>query len=170
MSVPWRNSLSGERARRLALERRAGLEREAARPKIFINLASLEQIRKDASVTRDNLLTEEEMDTAAGSPEGQLPSPSATPAEEKAKAAGTGSFTGLDALHSRILLSLLRGDPVEAALKSAHLMPSVVADTINEALFDEIGDNVLECDGDTITLVEDYREDILQCMEAEANE
>ena len=146
-------------------------EREAARPKIFINLASLEQIRKDASVTRDNLLTEEEIDTAAGGPEGQLPSPSAAPAEEKeAKAAGAGSFEGLDALHSRILLTLLRGDPVEAALKSAHLMPSVVADTINEALFDEIGDNVLECDGDTITLVEDYREDILQCMEAEANE
>ena len=111
------------------------------------------------------------MPPAAGGPEGQLPSPSAAPAEEKeAKAAGAGSFEGLDALHSRILLTLLRGDPVEAALKSAHLMPSVVADTINEALFDEIGDNVLECDGDTITLVEDYREDILQCMEAEANE
>lgn len=41
-------------------------------------------------------------------------------------------------------------------------MPSVVADTINEALFDEIGDNVLECDGDTITLVEDYRDDLLK--------
>lgn len=42
------------------------------------------------------------------------------------------------------------------------MMPSVVADTINEALFDEIGDNVLECDGDTITLVEDYRDDLLK--------
>ena len=43
-------------------------------------------------------------------------------------------------------------------------MPSVVADTINGALFDEIGDNVLECDGSTITVVEDYREDILQLL------
>ena len=39
-------------------------------------------------------------------------------------------------------------------------MPSVVADTINEALFDEIGDNVLICDGDEIELVEDYRMDL----------
>ena len=43
-------------------------------------------------------------------------------------------------------------------------MPSVAADRINEALFDEIGDNVLECDGDAITVVEDYREDILQML------
>ena len=49
-------------------------------------------------------------------------------------------------------------------MKAAHLMPSVAADRINEALFDEIGDNVLECDGDAITVVEDYREDILQML------
>ncbi len=41
-------------------------------------------------------------------------------------------------------------------------MLSVVADTINGALFDEIGDNVLEEDGDTLAVVEDYREEILQ--------
>ena len=43
-------------------------------------------------------------------------------------------------------------------------MASVAADTMNEALFDEIGDNVLECDGENITLIEDYREDILQIL------
>ena len=35
---------------------------------------------------------------------------------------------------------------------------------INEALFDEIGDNVLECEGDRITLVEDYREDLARMI------
>ena len=44
-------------------------------------------------------------------------------------------------------------------------MPSVVADAINEALFDEIGDNVLTCEGDEITLVEDYREDLESILE-----
>ena len=39
-------------------------------------------------------------------------------------------------------------------------MASVVADTINEAMYDEIGDSVVECDGDDLTLVEDYREDL----------
>ena len=46
-------------------------------------------------------------------------------------------------------------------------MPSVVTDTINEALFDEIGDNVLECDGDEIALVEDYREEVTLILNGE---
>ena len=42
-------------------------------------------------------------------------------------------------------------------------MPSVVADTINEAFFDEIGDSVVEYDG-SLTLIEDYREDVASLM------
>ena len=53
---------------------------------------------------------------------------------------------------------------MDAYLRENYLMPSVVADSINEAFFDEIGDNVLECDGDTIAIVEDYREEILQML------
>jgi hypothetical protein len=40
----------------------------------------------------------------------------------------------------------------------------VVTDAINEALFDEIGDNALECDGDSIALVKDYREDVMDIL------
>ena len=43
-------------------------------------------------------------------------------------------------------------------------MPAVVADTINEALFDVFGDNVLDCDGDVLLAVEDYQEEILQML------
>lgn len=143
-------------------------EREAARPKITINLSSLEQIRQDAGITRDSLLTEEEMDS--GPNIGLMPPAVDDTAGSELEQANSGQFGALDARHSRILLALLHGKPIEEMLKADHLMPSVVADTINEALFDEIGDNVLECDGDTITLVEDYRKDILQCMEAETNE
>ena len=39
-------------------------------------------------------------------------------------------------------------------------MPSITADFINEALFDEIGDSVLLAEGDRLTLVEDYIEDL----------
>ena len=74
------------------------------------------------------------------------------------------SMHALDSTHVRLLLDLLQGKPVGETIKARHLMPSVVADTINGALFDEIGDNVLECDGSTITVVEDYREDILQLL------
>lgn len=155
-----------------AIRREKQAELEAARPKITLDLSSLEQIRQDADSTRDSLLTQEEMDLpAAGVPESLPPAPPAAPAESDGPGpAESGGFAGLDAAHSRILLALLRNEPVGAMLKAGHLMPSVVADSINEALFDAVGDNVLECDGDTITLVEDYREEILQCMEAQANE
>ena len=71
----------------------------------------------------------------------------------------------LDDVHARILLSVMRGEPVAGMIREKALMPSVVTDAINEALFDEIGDNVLMCEGDEITLVEDYREDLERILE-----
>ncbi len=79
-------------------------------------------------------------------------------------------FGALDAQDRQILLALLQEEPIEPYIKANHLMPAVVADTINEALFDELGDNVLECDGNTITVVEDYREDILQMLGGKTDE
>ena len=49
-------------------------------------------------------------------------------------------------------------------LAEHHRMPTVEADAVNEALYDEIGDSVLECDGDEIALAEDYREDLLRIL------
>lgn len=74
------------------------------------------------------------------------------------------AFPALSEPYKQILWNLLHGKSVDAYLRENYLMPSVVADSINEAFFDEIGDNVLECDGDTIAIVEDYREEILQML------
>ena len=63
-------------------------------------------------------------------------------------------------MHTQILLTVMRGESAAELIRQRFLMPSVVTDTINEALFDEIGDNVLECDGEEITFVEDYREEL----------
>lgn len=140
-------------------------QRQAARPEISLDLSSLVQIRQDADITRDSLLTEEEEISAEDSLGAQRITPPPDPAaEQQPEPVDGGEVTALAPLHSRILLALLRGEPAEDIWKAGHLMPSVVSDTINEALFDEIGDNVLECDGDTITLVEDYREDLLQLL------
>ena len=65
-------------------------------------------------------------------------------------------------------MALIHGRPIDTYIKADHLMPSIVADTINEAFFDEIGDNILECDGDAVTVVEDYREDILKMFGGKA--
>ena len=67
----------------------------------------------------------------------------------------------LDGMQIQLLRMLLRGEPVQELITTQHGMPSVIADAINEALFDFIGDTVVECDGKTITLVEDYRDNII---------
>lgn len=163
---------------------------EAAKPQIKINLSNLDQIRQEALLTRDSLLTEEEMGEAAE--EGRVqktPEPVLSGQEYREKAetghaereqaesewvgkAGeapweepdsmSGTFMGLDAVHRQILRALLEGKSAEPYIRANHLMPAVVADTINEAFFDEIGDTILACDGDVITVVEDYLEDVLQ--------
>ena len=158
---------------------------EAARPKITLDLSGLDRIRKDADVTRDSLLTDSEIDAesqATAQPQdadapqtsqpeaSEMPSPQDAHESINASAPSTSSlgasdapdaFGGrLDDIHRQILTALLNGEDARALIRANHLMTSIVADTINEAFFDEIGDNILECDGDTLTLVEDYREDV----------
>ena len=70
----------------------------------------------------------------------------------------------LDPVHHQILQALLAGKSAQPLIREHHLLPSVVTDAINEALFDEIGDNAMECEGEDITLVEDYREDVMDIL------
>ena len=149
---------------------------EAARPRITLDLSGLERIRKDAQTTRDSLLTEAELDLpgAGGMPDGPAAptpvpaaapaapaavpdAPAAAPAAPDAPEADEGP---LDAVQKRILAGLLRGEDVLPVIRAEHLMPALAADMINELLFDEIGDTVLDCDGDRLSVVEDYREDL----------
>ena len=152
---------------------------EAAKPKITINLSHLEQIRQDALVTRDSLLIEEELEKARGDVQEMKPQKKTSGGDEQKippieapenpviqdeTEDMAAAFPFLDRHHSQILFRLLRGESAENYIKAHHLMPSVITDRINEAFFDEIGDTILECDGDTITIIEDYREDILQML------
>ena len=54
-------------------------------------------------------------------------------------------------------------------MKTEHLMPSMTADAINEALFDEIGDTVLLCEDDRLLLVDDYIEELKQILGGTGN-
>ena len=166
---------------------------EAARPKITIDLSGLAQIRLDALRTQNALLTEEDrkeedapVETTAlvRAPRALCPEPpcnaapaqpqTSTPpmrqqcalcAEPHCNAAHAPSQSVLlDELQRALLRLLLEGKSTKELLRENHLMPSIVTDTINEALFDEIGDNVLECEDDTISIIEDYREDITNLL------
>ena len=161
---------------------------EALKPKVTIDLSGLDRIRRDAAITRESLLTEEEkaefreeqsvpvrIELAAPGPaepqamaEPQIPAGQQEPAEPQTTAEPQitaepqvpAKITGLDSIQTQILAAVMRGDAIAELVREHHLMPSVVADAINEALFDEIGDNVLICDGNEIGLVEDYRLDL----------
>jgi hypothetical protein len=64
----------------------------------------------------------------------------------------------------RVLRALLNGRPADDMMREAHVMPSILADEINEALMDEIGDTVLVCEDDRLSLVEDYREELAELV------
>ena len=129
----------------------------ASRPKITIDLSELDQIRQDALFTRDALLTEEERQELR-----------AIEAETEKKAPAVPEAAApdlpLDPLQLRVLRALLAGEPAEPMLREAHQMPSIAADELNEALFDEIGDVAVLCEDDTLSLAEDYLEDIAQLL------
>ena len=124
-------------------------EIEAKRPKINIDLSGLDKIRRDAAVTRESLLTEDEIETET----------------EVETTSENNENTLLDAVHTKILRTLLKTGSADEYIKAAHLMPSVVADTINSVLFDKIGDNILECDGKTLKIVEDYVEEVEKLLQ-----
>lgn len=169
---------------------------EASRPHISIDFSSLGKIRADAAVTRDSLLTEEEIEAESPvgeqipmeetlksqQPQGTVQKPQTASASSAIPAADpphdtvpsvsndmTDDFHGLTPQEMQILQKLLNHEDVSSILKSGHLLPSVVADTINEAFFDDIGDSVLECTEDHITLIEDYREDLEDLLSSSVN-
>ena len=152
---------------------------KAARPKITIDFSGLDKIRQDALETQDSLLTEEENPAAAvdnalcKSSDASMPPESAVPTEPSSTdirdstSIPSGISLPLDDMQIQLLQMLLRGEPVQELIAAQHGMPSVIADAINEALFDLIGDTVVECDGETITIIEDYREDIINILKEE---
>ena len=139
---------------------------EASRQKITVDLSGLDQIRKDAIATRNSLLTEEEraeMETSGDTAE------DVTGREFVATVTDAPSMPDypdipLDAMQIQILQTLLRGEPIRDIIKKNRLMPSMVADAVNEAMFDKIGDTVLSCEDDMLSIVGDYRDDLAQLL------
>ena len=131
---------------------RAKQERE--KPKIVIDFSKLDAIRSDAAITRDQLLTEEETaeDLAPCAPE--------PPAAEETPPAPFTCDLPIDAAEAAFLRCLLDGGDWKAAAAKTNLMPSVLADRINETLFDYFADTVIVFDGDRPMIPDDYIEEL----------
>ncbi|MEA4863309.1 MAG: TerB N-terminal domain-containing protein [Victivallaceae bacterium] len=120
-------------------------KRRTAAPKIEIDLSKLHGIRRTSLETQNRLIVEE------------IESPAPAPA---GRPAGNGAGPALTAVELRFLGILMRGEDYDGYLKSNHLMPSVLVDSINEKLFDRFGDTPIVCDGDRPELLADYLEEL----------
>lgn len=133
---------------------------EASKPKISIRFADLAQIRQDALETQDSLLAEENIPDMT---EETMVANITNNKTENDKLIAV-SAVPLDRLQVRLLTMLLRNEPVKEMIAAQHGLPEVIADELNQALFEEIGDTAVESDGETIMLVEDYRDDIVRIL------
>ena len=67
---------------------------------------------------------------------------------------------GLDETALLFLTALLKGEEYIAELKNRGIMVSVLADRINDSLFELFGDTVIEFDGDSPSVIEDYADEL----------
>lgn len=161
--------------------------------RIEIDLRALDGIRATAAATREALLIDEErtgegslLDAADGS--AQSAAPSSVRAEgdpgDGGHACGAGPFeaecpypTGLDASEHphptglsdgerAYLIALIEGDAHlrASAVAEAARSEDLLVDAINEALFDQMGDTVLEYGDAGPELIEDYLDDVKELL------
>lgn len=143
-------------------------EQRQHQPKIKINLGSLGKIRQDASVTRDSLLTDEEKTEADETPVIENEQKLNPATAEQSESNNSSSLLNENQLY--FIQALLKGQSYQDYLRKHHLMDSILADDINEELFDEIGDNVIEFNGQgKPVIIEDYRDDLEKLLQKGEN-
>lgn len=148
----------------IEIDRKEKLEK--SKPKITISFDSLDKIRQDALITMDSLLSEEEKDIIEEVKEVDITvddKPKREIFENKCSIA-------LEETEFQIISLLLNDKPVDDIIAKKMSLPEVLADKINEVFFEEIGDNVVECDLGKITLIEDYRQDVERIIKGAINE
>ena len=132
-------------------------------PVITLDEAELAEIRAAAAHTTDLLtLPEDAEDPAAVI--AAAPEPPAPEEDDDDDDADLPDLP-LSAAAMALLICLVTGESYQPLVDAGQML-SVLADEINENLYDEIGDTVIEMeDDDTPVLVEDYRSDLQKLLE-----
>ncbi len=142
--------------------------KEAQRPRIHLDMSSLSRIREDAAVTRDALIVDEE---EAPVERDEIP---ALVMDEKEKQPAAETKTEVPVqnnteepqdLQKYLLKALLDGTAYKDMLQKHHAQLSMLVDQINETMMDVVGDTVIEFDGETPSLIEDYVDDVRNWLE-----
>ena len=137
-------------------------QRAAETRRVQLDFSQLARIRADADVTQERLIVEEESPMM---PACELPPVVPPPSSEDTLPAapmmteGAGDINGLDASERRLLRTLL-GDGDFAWVRTEGRMLSVLVDGINEKLYDDFADTVIE--GDPPAVVSDYQDDLVE--------
>lgn len=127
-------------------------KRKNTAPKIVIDTSKLQGIRIAASITRDKLIVEEDIE------ENPVEVKMTEPAAEEKESI-------LTEIEERFLCCLLNEEAYEPLLKENGMMLSVLVDTINEKLFDQFSDTVIVFEDEVPELIEDYREELKGLLE-----
>ncbi|MCD8197106.1 MAG: TerB N-terminal domain-containing protein [Lachnospiraceae bacterium] len=149
-------------------------QKKNAAPKVEFDLSKLSGIRRSSDAVGQRLMTEEERyveaepptlqaqnDAASSSSKAQVQAEPASGQPGMQAQEGSASLTCiLSGNELRFAQILLYGGDLQEFLLENHLMASVLAEAVNEQLYDEFADTVIEFDGNTPVLVEDYRDDL----------
>ena len=163
-----------------AIDDMLAAQAEAERRRITIDLSQLAGIRAAAAMTQEALLTDEEREAlptdedresgVAGEDPSSLEPPRAEYARsgeassEEGASSPTESSLALSSAEALVLSALVTGAAPPSNPEGQML--SLVVDSINEKLFDVVGDAVIEYEGDDPVLVEDYLEDVREILGA----
>ena len=139
-------------------------QRAAEARRVRLDFSQLARIRADADVTQERLIVEEDeeppmMSVCEPSPVVPPPSSEDTLPAAPVMTEGAGDINGLDAAELRLLRTLL-GDGDLAWVRTEGRMLSVLVDGINEKLYDDFADTVIE--GDPPAVVPDYQDELME--------
>ena len=125
---------------------------EKRRESIKIDMSHLDTIRRSSDITGEKLMTEEERDFSVP------PEPIVDKIENHEEISAP-EKTDED-LSVKILRCLLDGGDPTPIAKNAGVMLSLICDEINEKYFDDFGDSIIDCMGDTPVLIDDYKDEL----------
>lgn len=152
--MKWVTKLIETEGQRLLEEKQT---KEAAEKRVRIDFSRLDAIRRDAAITRDKLIVEEETEEA-------LPDLPPVPVPDAGENAAGEVPDGLPLSppQYRLLRDLLYGGSLEWVRREG-LMLSVLTDGINEALYDMFCDTVLTSD-EPPEVIEDYIDELKETV------
>ena len=123
--------------------------------KIEIDLSKLGYIRKAADITRDKLIVEDEVEEV-----------SIIDKNEEVKEE-TSENSLLDIEEIRFMRALLYNGNTAEVAKSCGKLVSILADSVNDKLFDTFSDTIIDFSGDSPQIIEDYTDELKQIIPKE---